>query len=421
MMSQSSPSTAPSPSSSHSATSPIDNKDYDLTTSPVAGESSANRQVSSSKRAAQNRAAQRAFRQRKDRYIKDLEVKATELEVAQKSIEELRRENTNLQELVKKLQLELAAARKTGGAFPDNNTTTSRGRDEDATEIESVHTRMTGVTNDTAPNSPWTPLFAANPLTDHTTPKSAFSQNEDIMQDGRWQRKRSRRTDVSIAESADNTSTNDRGPTVSSTQRKSGKPNLKKPRFEQEKGDDEVDDDADADATNDAKTTSSRSSAPPGSPRAMMKKTRAMAPPPAPGSSVDGWDMTLESSSGTAVAAAAAAAFFDEGNAFGDMNDSALTTQSDLYGTSSIFTDDEQERVMDDLTELLRARSSSRRMSQSQSQSQAQQMQSIHSMIGLQINGMMPSFPMAIPGTNGMMSVPENSASPLPLASGNQS
>ncbi|KIK16246.1 hypothetical protein PISMIDRAFT_70573, partial [Pisolithus microcarpus 441] len=60
------------------------------------------------KRKEQNRAAQRAFRERKEKHVKDLEDKVAALEA---KYEETETENSNLRDLLSRLQQENVALR----------------------------------------------------------------------------------------------------------------------------------------------------------------------------------------------------------------------------------------------------------------------------------------------------------------------
>ncbi|CAO3617915.1 unnamed protein product [Mucor hiemalis] len=70
------------------------------------------RAVIPSKRAAQNRAAQRAFRQRKERYVKDLEKKSKLMDEWKLEMEQLRKQNKELQENQLRLEKQIQQQQK---------------------------------------------------------------------------------------------------------------------------------------------------------------------------------------------------------------------------------------------------------------------------------------------------------------------
>ncbi|KAF8005023.1 hypothetical protein HF325_000480 [Metschnikowia pulcherrima] len=59
------------------------------------------------KRAAQNRSAQRAFRERREKYVRDLEATALQVTELQKTVDQLRQENTELRGYTLALQTRL--------------------------------------------------------------------------------------------------------------------------------------------------------------------------------------------------------------------------------------------------------------------------------------------------------------------------
>ncbi|KAI6137035.1 hypothetical protein F5141DRAFT_1078205, partial [Pisolithus sp. B1] len=149
------------------------------------------------KRKEQNRAAQRAFRERKEKHVKDLEDKVTALEAKN---EEAETENSNLRDLLSRLQQEIVALRQAQFTFsmpnaPSQSPISSLGGDIDWGALTTFDPNMLNVLDDppvgdsqdfssspygqytlpspnqyrTIANNPWLMTFADTPETPSTT------------------------------------------------------------------------------------------------------------------------------------------------------------------------------------------------------------------------------------------------------------